>query len=386
MLLKTYSNLDDAVSSSFPANKPLSTLGQKLSKNVYLFSGAKSAQEMLLFSSLLTNENGQKRTFTDFKNEILKAHKEYNINHLKAEYFTAQSSAAAAVDWERFQRQKGKYPHLQYLSLADGRVRKDHEDIHGTIKHIDDPWWDTHYPPNGWRCRCYVKQTNDPTTDNTPEITITTGFQNNVGKSGELFNTSDKNTGEAIKHPYFQLPKAKLSALKEAFKVYQRENPQYIKTSFKNILVSRWTDMSEFDYNLERGSIGVKTLKKGDTLYIQPDVQDGAKNPELRITGDKIDWIGDIKGIDKKGSWYNQIESAKEQKCDFVFYDISTDYDDFKSDYETFARRKYSEKADYYKSIKMLVFIKGNKAIKKTRKEIIELMRKDGELKFLNDL
>ncbi|MCX8505203.1 MAG: hypothetical protein ORN98_01125, partial [Alphaproteobacteria bacterium] len=27
---------------------------------------------------------------------------------------------------------------------------------HGTILPVDDNWWMTHFPPNGWRCRCSV--------------------------------------------------------------------------------------------------------------------------------------------------------------------------------------------------------------------------------------
>ena len=26
----------------------------------------------------------------------------------------------------------------------------------GLVLSADDPWWRTHYPPNGWGCKCYV--------------------------------------------------------------------------------------------------------------------------------------------------------------------------------------------------------------------------------------
>jgi hypothetical protein len=29
---------------------------------------------------------------------------------------------------------------------------------HGTILPVDDPWWETHFPPCGWNCRCTVVQ------------------------------------------------------------------------------------------------------------------------------------------------------------------------------------------------------------------------------------
>jgi len=31
-----------------------------------------------------------------------------------------------------------------------------HKEWSGTVLAHDDPWWDTHYPPNGWGCRCRV--------------------------------------------------------------------------------------------------------------------------------------------------------------------------------------------------------------------------------------
>ncbi len=46
--------------------------------------------------------------------------------------------------------------YARYVAIQDDRGRKTHQAWHGTILPIDDPWWDTHTPMNGWGCRCYV--------------------------------------------------------------------------------------------------------------------------------------------------------------------------------------------------------------------------------------
>jgi len=63
----------------------------------------------------------------------------------------------AAGRWERIERNKRAFPFLEYVSVKDGREREEHGDWHGTVLPVDHPWWDTHYPPNGWNCRCLPK-------------------------------------------------------------------------------------------------------------------------------------------------------------------------------------------------------------------------------------
>lgn len=51
----------------------------------------------------------------------------------------------------------GTRPYLKY-NHSDGAIRPRplHVSWHGTILRADDPWWNSHYTPNGWRCRCYI--------------------------------------------------------------------------------------------------------------------------------------------------------------------------------------------------------------------------------------
>jgi len=47
--------------------------------------------------------------------------------------------------------------HLQYLATEDDRVRDSHLALNGIILPKNDPFWDLHYPPWEWNCRCRVR-------------------------------------------------------------------------------------------------------------------------------------------------------------------------------------------------------------------------------------
>lgn len=72
-------------------------------------------------------------------------------------YDTNLRTAHAAGRWQQIQRLKARRPYLQYKTAGDERVRPLHHSWNNTVLHVDDPWWDTHYPPNGWGCRCGVR-------------------------------------------------------------------------------------------------------------------------------------------------------------------------------------------------------------------------------------
>lgn len=73
-------------------------------------------------------------------------------------YDTNMRMAHAAGRWERFVKQADLFPYLRYVAVKDDRTRPEHLRWHGTMLPVDHPFWLTHYPPNGWRCRCRVQQ------------------------------------------------------------------------------------------------------------------------------------------------------------------------------------------------------------------------------------
>lgn len=47
-------------------------------------------------------------------------------------------------------------PYWRYLHGGSADPRPEHLAWDGMVLPADDPWWDEHYPPNGWGCSCKV--------------------------------------------------------------------------------------------------------------------------------------------------------------------------------------------------------------------------------------
>lgn len=130
---------------------------QRLSRSNYIFSGIKTFHELNEAFPSLTDENGNRKPFERFLNDVQNIDKTYNQNYLRAEYNFVHTSADMAAKWEQFEADGDRYL-LQYRTAKDDRVRPEHADLDGVTLPADDPFWAEFYPPNGWNCRCTVVQ------------------------------------------------------------------------------------------------------------------------------------------------------------------------------------------------------------------------------------
>ncbi|APO76099.1 phage head morphogenesis protein [Rhizobium etli 8C-3] len=77
---------------------------------------------------------------------------------LKTIFWSNINSARAAGQWERAQRTKKILPYILYVRTTSADPRSEHLAFVGIILPVDDPFWRTHWPPNGWGCKCQVRQ------------------------------------------------------------------------------------------------------------------------------------------------------------------------------------------------------------------------------------
>ncbi|KLN54690.1 phage minor head protein [Variovorax paradoxus] len=107
-------------------------------------------------------ENGT--TITDFRKDFDKAVQEHGWQYrgkrgwrTSVIFDTNMRSARMAGRWKQLQAGKDRRPYLQYRTAGDARVRPQHRQWNGLIYPVDDAFWQTHYPSNGWGCRCTVR-------------------------------------------------------------------------------------------------------------------------------------------------------------------------------------------------------------------------------------
>lgn len=197
--------LTDAISKGFgqfdPDDLVKADLFQNFEHNIGAFSAAKTFQQTVDIQKALFS-NGFKKPFSEFKKEAEAIFEQYNKNWLKTEYRTAYNNAIGARQWLDLQTDKDIAPLLRYDTANDERVRKEHEELDGIVRHIDDPFWRSWFPPNGWNCRCDVTSYfEDEGLELTPNSVI-----ESLGKPPKLFDLNpaiDKVIFDPDSHPYF---------------------------------------------------------------------------------------------------------------------------------------------------------------------------------------
>lgn len=140
---------------------------------------------------------GTKEVVNPATGEILRTR--FNAQRLQLIYDTNTRHAYATGQWERIQSTRESHPYLRYITQRDERVRASHAAWDNVTLPVGHSWWLTHYPPNGWRCRCRVVQVNQREFDR--GTTPAGGTMNKTAPTVVLRDWLDRNTGQVRQIP-----------------------------------------------------------------------------------------------------------------------------------------------------------------------------------------
>lgn len=301
----TYNRLAQGVNEGWKQGKSIDDvkLMLELKTNVAVFSAFKSHTQGAEYVNLLVDENGEKRSWSDFRKLAIEIDREYNRNWLATEYNMAIRQARAAEQWTKFVEEKKVYPNLEYMPSQSADPSDDHMKYYGIIKPINDPFWDTALPPSRWGCKCWVKQTKAEATDQEIDAPAPLpGIEGNPGKSGRVFSATSPFVTEKSKKDR-QMIQENLKKLRNPL------NDQVeMKLGKQTISVHVNADPKDVTENIN--FIAPAAVKFKKNYQIREHLYDGRKNPEYG----EGEMVGDLASWKKAESADNFIDSAWKQK------------------------------------------------------------------------
>lgn len=202
----------------------------RLEANIWDFTGFKNYNQLLESGKLLSDGKGSYKSFHEFFEDVKIIDKTYNEIYAEAEYDTCLASAQSASSWHSYITNGIRV--LTFRTVGDDVVRPQHKIYDGLTVSIDDPILNTHATPLGFRCRCEwepgdeenittgeqwiaSKKKSGEISPNEDEIKLPKMFENNVGKTAQIFPDS---------HPYFDVDKKTADSIKKQVGKIKKED------------------------------------------------------------------------------------------------------------------------------------------------------------------
>lgn len=161
-------------------------------------------------------------TFADFQKAVKAGDIDINLpkHRLDNIFRTNIQGAYGRGRWYQQQANKDERPYLMRDGINDIRQRDSHRKMDGVVRHIDDPFWNEFYPPDGYRCRCIARsltksqaETKGITTDeDLPNIPNREGFGGNPAQYTNRMTTLVNNKIAELAITYYKQSGAILEA------------------------------------------------------------------------------------------------------------------------------------------------------------------------------
>lgn len=175
--------------------------------NIYIFSGAKTATQVMDINSLLT-DGDRVVPLSEFKKKAKARFETYNTAYLETEYVTAHTTASSAANYKKALADKELFPMLTSHAIIDEFTAPECERMNKVTAPVDHPIWNHNLAARHFNCRCY--ETKEDRFSNVKE---TEGL-NEIIKANEKdlsplfkFNPVKDKIIFSDEHPYYDIGK-----------------------------------------------------------------------------------------------------------------------------------------------------------------------------------
>ncbi|NNH25663.1 phage head morphogenesis protein [Acinetobacter terrestris] len=240
-------------------------------------------------------------TFQEFQKAVKESGIELSPHHLDNIFRTNIQNAYAHGIWTQQQENKANRPYLKYSSLTDSRVRPSHLALNNIVRHIDDSFWYTHYPPNGFQCRCGVdalteaqaKKQGITINDDLPDIQPDNGWTTGPANYGKhLNNVLQEKIDDALLTN--TLLARKLSDIQNEALASQQANEKIVKAFEPMSETSKQVNESIVDRVLEKNKDVEPSAIRMLTELVKDDEQaltDLLKTSVVKNDKPIVDWM-----------------------------------------------------------------------------------------------
>ena len=135
---------------------------------------------------------------------------------------TNMRTSYMAGKWQQAWDNREMMPYLRYVQVQRPTKRPEHSVWHGIILPLTDPFWNAHYPPNGWGCLCTAQSVSDARMDAegwqvSNDVPTWPGdvpeeWAYNVGKAARVSTEVERGQWEPVitsrDHTYYKRPDA----------------------------------------------------------------------------------------------------------------------------------------------------------------------------------
>ena len=206
-------------------NAPDDAFRTSLEQNLFHFSAAKTLAEVQQLNQALRESDG----YADFRRRADRITDTFNRTWQRTEYGTAVNCAENASTYRRLKGEVDVFPYWEYKTVGDDRVREEHAALDGLILHHSDQLWDKIYPPNGWKCRCYV----------VPKMAaeVQVSEQSQHDRVAEYMQTPDWKAAEA---QHWDINRAKQGLVFDANQMYIRKFPDMAASYMDKVKPDHW--------------------------------------------------------------------------------------------------------------------------------------------------